>query len=78
MAVITVDKVVLIVVVTAIIIVLAYFFRFGRFSRKNQAGTNSDVSHSNPSDSSPGRFLQSDMKTLSPQAEQESRLTRKV
>ncbi|MDG6912683.1 MAG: hypothetical protein JRN35_06325 [Nitrososphaerota archaeon] len=39
MAIVTVDKVVLIVVVTVIVIVLAYVFRFGRFSRSKQTGT---------------------------------------
>ena len=37
MAVITTDKVILIVVVTIIVITLAYIFRFGRFSRKKEA-----------------------------------------
>ncbi len=34
MAMITTDKVVLIVVVTAVVIVLTYVFRFGRFKRR--------------------------------------------
>jgi hypothetical protein len=50
MAIITTDKAVLIVVVTAIVIVLAYVFRFGRFSRKKQAKTDSARSQQSPPD----------------------------
>jgi len=50
MAIITTDKIVLILGVTAIVIVLAYVFRFGRFGRQKQTGTNSDGQQS-PSDS---------------------------
>ncbi len=48
MAIITTDKVVLIVVVTAIVIVLAYVFRFGRFSRPKQAKSVSDRGQPSP------------------------------
>ncbi len=68
MAVITTDKVIIIVVVTAIVIVLAYVFRFGRFSRKKQAGTDSNASHQSHPGPSQGSLLQSSMKKLSLQA----------
>ncbi len=48
MAIITTDKVILIVVVTAFVIVLAYVFRFGRFSRQKQVGTGPDGSQQSP------------------------------
>jgi hypothetical protein len=64
-AIITFDKVVLILGVTAIVIVLAYVFRFGRFSRRKQAKTESARSQQSPSDSNWGRPWQSSMNELS-------------
>jgi hypothetical protein len=61
MAIITTDKIVLIVVVTAIVIVMAYVFRFGRFSRRKQPGTNSDGSQQGSSDPNQGRLLSNNM-----------------
>ena len=52
MAIITTDKVIIIVVATIIVIILAYIFRFGRFSRKKQAPTVSDGSPQSASGSS--------------------------
>lgn len=49
MGIITTDKAVLIVVVTAIVIVLAYVFRFGRFSRRRQVNPDSARSQQSPS-----------------------------
>ncbi len=60
MAIFTTDKVVLIVVVTAFVIVLAYVFRFGRFSRQKQVGTGSDGSQQSPwapTRAAPGRAI---------------------
>ncbi len=69
MAVITTDKIVIIVVVTVIVIILAYVFRFGRFSRKKQAGANSERQPS-PSGSSQGGLLKSSTIELSQQRKQ--------
>jgi hypothetical protein len=51
MAIITTDKVVLIVVVTAIVIILAYVFRFGALFRQKQARADSAGSQQDPTDS---------------------------
>jgi hypothetical protein len=56
MAIITIDKVVLIVVVTAIVIVLAYVFRFGYGFRKKETAaesTGGQQAHSGPSNAIP-------------------------
>jgi hypothetical protein len=50
MAVITVDKAILIIVVTAIIIILAYIFRFGYGFRNKKGSTDPARNLQNPSD----------------------------
>jgi len=54
MAIITTDKVVLIVVVTAIVIVLAYGFHFGALFRQKPAIKDSARSQQSPSDPNQG------------------------
>ncbi|MDG7008885.1 MAG: hypothetical protein JRN06_11750 [Nitrososphaerota archaeon] len=49
MVVFTTEKVVIIVVATVIVIVLAYIFRFGRFARPKQTGTDSQREQQTPS-----------------------------